>query len=107
MLYQAYLANHIKISVEFKQNLRKSYKTVWELCNKQLQTFINTDVHYETKIQDNTVKLFKFINILMHEPERLKYMIASIHESIKHLVNTEQKDNETILDHLKCLKQDT
>ena len=39
MLYQADIAKYIKRSKEFKKNLRKSYTVIWELFNKQLQTF--------------------------------------------------------------------
>ena len=69
MLYQADIANYIKIIIEFKQSLRKSYTVVWDFCNKYLQNLIETNVDSETKIQDKTTELLKSIKILMHEPK--------------------------------------
>ena len=40
MVYQAEITNYIKISIDFKQNLHKSYTVVWKFCNKQLKNLI-------------------------------------------------------------------
>ena len=70
MLYQVDITDNIKISIEFNQKLRKSYTVIWEFCNKQHQKSINTDVEYETKIDNNPIELLKSINILMNKIER-------------------------------------
>ena len=50
MTYQEDIANYIKISIELKQNLCKSYKVIQEFCNKQIQLLTETNVEYEMKI---------------------------------------------------------
>ena len=77
-LYQAYINNYIKRQRDFKQNPQKSYTVVWELCNKNLQKSIETNIYYEAKIQDNPIKILKPIVVLICEPERSKYPFASI-----------------------------
>ena len=44
MLYQVDITNYINGNKDFKQNLRKSYTVMWELCNKQLQNYIKMNV---------------------------------------------------------------
>ena len=34
MIYQADITNYMKIIIEFKINLLKSYKAIWDICNK-------------------------------------------------------------------------
>ena len=64
-----------------------------------------TDIDYETKIQYNPIELLKPIKILIHKPEWSKYTFASITEAFKHVVNMKQKDNKSLLDYSKHLKQ--
>ena len=56
------------------------------------------NISYETKTQDNFIKLLKYIKILIHDPECSKYPFVSINKSFKCIVNMKQKDNENILD---------
>ena len=50
MLHQVDITDYIKRRKEFKQNLVKWYTVMWELCNKQLKNYINTNVDYEVKV---------------------------------------------------------
>ena len=52
---------------------------------------MDTNVYYETKIQDNTIELLKSIKILIHEPEWQKYPFSSITETLKCVFNMNQK----------------
>ena len=105
MLYQAGIADYIKIIVWFNKNIHKSYTVIWNFCNKQIQNSIDMNVEYETKIQDNPIKLLNYIKILIHKPERLKYLFVSITEAFKRVVNMMHKDNEKLLGYSKFLKQ--
>ena len=49
MIYKAEIVNYIRISIESKKNLRKSYTVIWDFCKKNLQNSINMNVKYETK----------------------------------------------------------
>ena len=64
-----------------------------------------TNVDYKSKIEKNTIKLLKSIMILIHEPACSNNPFASINESLKGVVNINQKDNESLVDYSKCLKQ--
>ena len=66
---------------------------------------METNLYYETKIQDNPIEILKSINILMHKPERSNYPSASITETSKRVVNIKHKYNKSRLDYLKRLKQ--
>ena len=91
MLYQADIIDYNRRIKQFKQNPRKSYTFVWEFCNKQIQKCIKKNVDYKTKTQDNPIKLLNYIEILMHEPERLNYSFA-----FKHVFNMKQKENRSL-----------
>ena len=82
MLYQGYITNYIKRQRDFKQKPQKLYTVVWELCNKNPQNSIETNIYYEEKIQDNPINILNPITILIHEPEQSKYPFASITESL-------------------------
>ena len=105
MMYQAKVNDYIKRSNLFTQNLWKSYAVIWEYCSKQLQNTIKTRVDFKTTIQDEPIELLKTIKIVMHEPERSKYPYALIMEAFKRVINIRQKENESLIDYSKRIKQ--
>ena len=65
---------------------------------------IDVNVEY-IKIEDNPIELLKSIKILLHEPEQSNYLCVTTTESFKRIVNMKQKENTSVLDYLKLLKQ--
>ena len=66
MIYQTDITYYINKTKELKKNLLKSCRFIWELWNFFHQKSIETNIEYEAKIQENTINLIKYNNILIN-----------------------------------------
>ena len=70
-----------------------------------MQQTLKVHMECETKIQDDSIELWKAIKILMCDPIGAKHSFASLTEATSGALNVRQQQNEGPLDCMKKLKQ--
>ena len=56
-------------------------------------------------MQDDPIELLKTIKLLMHDPVRAQYPLASLTDALTWLINIKQGINENLIDYVKRFKQ--
>ena len=107
ILYQAKITSYLERIETLEQNLAKAYALIYSAyCNKTMQNRVEEHPEFESKIRDNPIELLKAVKVLMHDPIRAKYPLASMTEAIGRLMNICQQENEGLLDYVKRFKQE-
>jgi hypothetical protein len=73
-------------------------------CNKTIQDRIMGHPEFESKIENDPIKLLKAVEILINNPVRARYPYASMTESITRFMTCRQQENESLTDYVKRFK---
>ena len=104
--FKILMEEHIKRVQQLDENISKAYALIYSnYCTRVIQIRIEEHVNYESKIKNDPIKLLKAVRVLMHDPARAKYPMASMTEAIlRALQYTEQKEDENLLDYVTRFK---
>jgi hypothetical protein len=82
IMYQAELERYLERKDTLEQNLRKAYALIFSTyCNKTMQNRVEEHPEFETTICDDPIELLNKIKVLMQDPVRVKYPLASLTEA--------------------------
>jgi hypothetical protein len=101
MEFQADFDIYRKRELIYKNNVVKAYALLWARCAKGMQNKIESRSDFETKIKNNPFVLLEVIREhSMHYQEK-KYNMCVLFDSVKSLVNTKQREGESLQDYTK------
>ena len=66
-----------------------------------MQARIEEHPEFESRIEDDRIKLLETIKTLMHDTMRAIYPVVSIMEAFARLINVKQQEGEYLLDYVK------
>jgi hypothetical protein len=105
MLYKAEIDINTKRKHEFEDNMNKVYSLIFlQHCNKTIQDRITGLPEFDSKIENDPIKLLMAIEILINDPVRARYPYASMTESITRFMTCRQQENESLTDYIKRFK---
>ncbi|MGC9205415.1 MAG: hypothetical protein ACP5FN_04055, partial [Candidatus Micrarchaeia archaeon] len=73
-------------------------------CTKSLQSRVEAHPDFEKEIENDPIKLFKVIKVLMHDPICAQYPLISMTNALSQLVHLVQGHDEGLLDYIKRFK---
>ena len=81
--YKVELQEHYKRVQQLEENKTKAYALIYSnYCSRVMQLRVEEHKDYESTIKNNPIKLLKAIRVLMHDPARAKYPLASMTEAL-------------------------
>ena len=88
-----------------KKGLKQAYSYIFSnFCTKTMRERVEEHPDFST-IENNPIELLKAIKLLMHDPVRAHYPMASMTEALCRLINIKQGVTENLVDYLKWFKQ--
>ena len=106
VLYTTEILNYMDRKITLDTNLGRAYALILSTyCNGMMQHHIEEHLDFESAIQNDPTELFKAINIVMHNPIRVKYPYASQTEALMRTLNIKQLEHESLIDYMKRFKQ--
>ena len=102
MIYEAEIKQFLERGRALEDNLNKAYALIFgTYCSKAIQSWLEEHSNYETTIRDNPIELLKTVSVLMHDTVRAKYPYASLYDTMMHLCNMRQQEQEHLNDYVK------
>ena len=89
----------------YDDNKKKGYAFILTYCNTTMQTRIESDSDFESKIKNNPFELLKAIKKKMYDPSKTKYPLATFTDHLDRLMSVRQQEDETLIDYVKKFKQ--
>jgi hypothetical protein len=90
---------------KLEDNMNKTYSLIYlQHCNKTIQDRIHAHPDFETKIENDPIKLLKAIEILINDPVQARYPYASVTEAMTRFTTCRQLENEPLTDYVKRFK---
>ena len=106
VLYTTEIQNYMDRKSTLDTNLGRAYVLILSTyCNGTMQHRIEEHPDSESTIHNDPIELLKAIKIVMHDPIRVKYPYASLTEVLMRTLNIKQLEHESLIDHMKRLKQ--
>ena len=97
---------HIAREQKLVENMRNAYSTIiTKYCTKTMVQRIEAHIDFTSKIQNDPIELLKAIEVLMHDPVRARYPLASLTDSLVRFLSLKFEENEAPLDYAKRYKQ--
>ena len=88
-----------------EKGLKKAFAYIFSnFCTKAMQQRIEEHPDFST-IQDDPMELLKVIKLVMHDPIRAKYPMASMIDTLWRMINIKQFVNENLIEYAKRFKQ--
>ena len=79
----------------------KVYALNWDTyCSREIQTVIKDMPEFETKIRNEPLALLKTIEMLIHTPEKAKYLFLTLVEVLCSFLKVKKGENEELLEYL-------
>jgi hypothetical protein len=88
----------------YEADTTKAYALIWEQCSKGMQGKIEANKNFESEIFKNPIKLLAIIKRNCLNYQEHCYKMSVILVSIKKMVNTKQKEYESLQDYTKGFK---
>ncbi len=89
----------------YLDNKHKSYAFIWSKCNKTMQSRIETDSEFATKVKDDPFELLRRIKIKMYGPSKVKFAFLTLTDQLEQVLKVRQDDDEQLNDYVKRFKQ--
>ena len=106
MIFKIEYDQYVKKKEQYENNTIKAYATIFDYCSKMIQAYIQKSSNYESKIQNDPIKLMKATKELMHSPIRAKYAYETLTNAFERLLNIKQQENKELLDYTPCYEQE-
>ena len=87
----------------YKMNLQKAYALFWGKCSKEMHNKIEARPVFKSNSVDNLFNLLKAIKEHFTSYQENQYNMSVILDAMKTLLNTKQKEGETLQDYTKRL----
>eukprot|EP00978_Attheya_sp_CCMP212_P009950 scaffold23782_cov35-Attheya_sp.AAC.1 len=87
----------------YEDNCTKSCALIWERCAKALQNKIQSRSDFAT-IKNDPIELLKAVKEHSLNYQENRYEMSIIFDSIKAMIDTHQKEHETLSDYTKRFK---
>jgi hypothetical protein len=105
ILYKAEIDMYTKRKHELEDKMDKTYSLIYlQHCNKTIQDRIHAHPDFETKIENDLIKLLKAIEILINNPVQARYPYASVTEAMTKFMTCRQLENESLAGYVKRSK---
>ena len=107
-IYRLELEEHLQRTKYYEINLRKAYALIYfSYCSEGMQQRIREHPEYETTNMDkDPIKILELISLLMNNPIRARYPMATLTESLARIINMRQKEDESLDGYLDRFKQE-
>ena len=103
--YQEALRIFMEREDKLEKGLKQAYAYIFaSYCTKTMQQRIEEHPNFNN-MQDDPIELLKTIKLLMHDPVRAQYPLASLTDALTWLINVKQGINESLIDYVKRFKQ--
>jgi hypothetical protein len=87
----------------YDDNCTKAYALIWERCAKNLQNKVQSRADF-TKIKNNPIELLKAVKEHSLNYQENRYEMSIILDSIKTMIETKQKETESLSDFTRRFK---
>jgi hypothetical protein len=105
ILYKAEIDMYTKRKHKLEDKMNKTYSLIYlQHCNKTIQDRIHAHPDFETKIENDPIKLLKAIEILINDPVRAKCPYVSVTEAMTRFMTCRQLENKPLADYVKRFK---
>jgi hypothetical protein len=105
ILYKAEIDMYTKRKHKLEDNMNKTYSLIYlQHCNKTIQDRIHAHPDFETKIENDPIKLLKAIEILIYNPAQARYPYTSVTEAMTRFMTCRQLENKPLADYVKRFK---
>jgi hypothetical protein len=88
----------------YEANTTKAYALIWEQCSKSMQGKIEANEKFDSEIFKNPIKLLEIIKKNCLNYQEHCYAMSIILESMRTLLNVQQKEHELLQDYTKRFK---
>jgi hypothetical protein len=94
ILYKAEIDMYTKRKHKLEDNMNKTYSLIClQHCNKTIQDRMHTHPDFETKIENDLIKLLKAIEILINDLVQARYPYTSVTEAMTRFMTCRQLEN--------------
>ena len=104
LLYKAELDKFNKLETNYEDNLTKVYGLIWEQCAQSMKNKIEARRDFESTIYDDPIELLKAIKEHATNYQENRYEMCIIADALRAMLNTKQKDGESLSDYTKRFK---
>ena len=104
LLYKAELDKFNKLETNYEDNLTKAYGLIWEQCAQSMKNKIEARRDFESTIYDDPIELLKAIKEHATNYQENRYEMCIIADALRAMLNTKQKDGESLSDYTKRFK---
>ena len=104
LLYKAELDKFNKLETNYEDNLTKAYGLIWEQCAQSMKNKIEARRDFESTIYDDLIELLKAIKEHATNYQENRYEMCIIADALRAMLNTKQKDGESLSDYTKRFK---
>jgi hypothetical protein len=105
ILYKAEIDMFTKRKHKLEDNMNKMYSLIYlQYCKKTIQDRIHAHPDFETKIENDPIKLLKAIEILINDLVQARYPQASVTEVMTRFMTCRQLENEPLANYMKRFK---
>jgi hypothetical protein len=102
---QAEMIDFLERKKALRQGMNKAYAMIYEFhCTKGMQSAIKEHPKFDSEIKNNPIELLKSIKVLMHEPVKARYPLASLTDALLRFANTKQKEDENLTQYTSRFK---
>jgi hypothetical protein len=100
MLYKEEIDIYTERKHKFEDNMNKVYSLIFlQHCNKMIQDRITGHPEFDSKIENDPIKLLKAVEILINDLVRAIYPYAFMTESITRFMTCRQQENKSLTDY--------
>ena len=93
--------NYRKHQQTYYNNITKAYALFWDRCTKAMKNKIEARSDFKSKIVNNPFELIKAIKEHSLNFQEKRYNMSVILDAMRTLINTRQKENESLQDYTK------
>ena len=91
----------LKRKQSYDNNQTKAYALLWERCTKGMKNKVEARLDYQSRIRNDPIELLKSIKEHALNYQESRYSMAIIHDAWCTLINTKQKEGESLQDYTK------
>ncbi len=99
--FQADYDSYKKRVQMYENNESKAYALSWERCTKGMKKKVEGRTEFKSKIENNPIELLKAIKEHVLNYQEHWYSMSIILDAMQTLLNTKQKENESLQDYTK------
>ena len=96
------MMNYIEHQGDLDQKISKYYSLIYSTYfRKVIQNRLEDNLEFSRTLQVDQISTLKAIQVLIHDPVHVKYLLASLSEAIIRLMNMKKQEIEGVLNYVK------